>query len=107
MQIQNDALSGLPHADAQSSSSVSDAQPRIEIWRIHESGERVLVRDDIEDLNHAHSVAEMGSHGATLNGEKYRYLVLQPGVESAEPAGGPASQDDSAEEVASARGGLA
>ncbi|MDK0999556.1 hypothetical protein ACO2TQ_35115 [Burkholderia sp. OKR4-1] len=107
MQIENDELPGLLPADAQSTSSVSDAPPRIEIWRIHESGERVLVRDDIEDLKHANSLAEMGSHGATLNGEKYSYLVLQPGVASADLAGGPASQDDSAKEVASAMGGLA
>ncbi|MDN7577442.1 hypothetical protein QZM25_33035 [Burkholderia contaminans] len=107
MQIQNNALPALPPSATQSSPGVSDAQPRIEIWRIHESGERVLVRDDIEDPKHARSLAEMANHGAKLNGENYSYLVLPPGVKSTELASEPASQDDSTKEVASARRGPA
>ncbi|VWC79436.1 hypothetical protein BLA39750_01086 [Burkholderia lata] len=107
MQTQNDVRPALPPSSAQSSPGVADVQPQIEIWRIHESGERVLVRDDIRDLKHANSLAEMGNHGAMLNGENYSYLVLQHGVESSELAAEPASQDDSTKEGVSARRGPA
>lgn len=48
-----------------------------EIWLVEEKGNRVLVRNDVIDGQHAQRLIDAANHGAQLSGEKRRYEVVQ------------------------------
>jgi len=47
-----------------------------EIWRVEADSKRVLVRDDVVDLNLARSLVNSGNHGSAIRGEGHRYEVV-------------------------------
>lgn len=45
------------------------------IWRVEPSGNRILERDEVTELQHANNLVAMANHGAQLNGQQYVYVV--------------------------------